>query len=123
MTTSERRVNRSEIPQVAVGLYLEAVAARNSLKAVALANEDGLLVAGIGGGYNLDWLAALGPVCASGEPVNASIGTLVENVTGGEDLFASAVDIGGYTMYLTSVGARVGRQREAAETLRRILSN
>ena len=55
--------------------------------------------------------------------MNASLGTLVENVTGGEDLFASAVDIGGYTMYLTSVGARVSRQREAAETLSRILSN
>lgn len=122
MTTSERRMNRSEIPQVALGLYLEAVAARNSLKAVVLANEDGLLVAGSGGGYNLDWLAALGPVCAGGS-VTGSIESLVENVTGGEDLFASAVDIGGYTLYLTSVGARVGRQKEAAETLRRILVN
>ena len=123
MTSSERRVNRSEIPQIAVGLYLEAVAMRNSLKAVALANEDGLLVAGIGGGYNLDWLAALGPICATGRGANASIGTLVEDVTGGEDLFASAVDVGGYTMYLTSVGARVARQRDAAEALRRILAN
>jgi hypothetical protein len=122
MTTSERRVNRSEIPQVAVGLFLEAIATRNGLKAVALANEDGLLVAGSGAGYNLDWLAALGPFCA-GEKRTGSVETLIENVTGGEDFFASTVDLNGYTLYLTSVGARVARQKEAAETLCRILAN
>ena len=91
--------------------------------ALALANEDGFLVAGTGGGYNLDWLAALGPVCAAGAPANGSLETLIENVTGGEDLYASAVKIGDDTLYLTSIGARVPRQKEAAETLQRILAN
>lgn len=123
MTTIERRTNRSEVPHEALALYLAAIAARSSLKALTLANEDGFLVAGIGGGYNLEWLAALGPVCVPGSAVNGSIETLVENVTGGEDLYASAVKIGDDTLYLTSVGARVPRQKEAAETLRRILAN
>jgi hypothetical protein len=123
MTTSERRKNRSEIPQEAMALYLASIAARNSLKALALANEDGLLVAGAGGGYNLEWLAALGPVCADGEPSNGALGTLVEDVTGGEDLYASAVKIGDQTLYLTSVGARLPRQKEAIATIRRILAN
>ena len=121
MNTSERRVIRSEVPQVAVGLFLEAIVARNSLKAVALANEDGFLVAGIGGGYDLDWLAALGPVCSGDGVRTGAISTLVENVTGGEGLFASAVEVGGSTLYLTSIGAQVARQSEAAATLKRIL--
>lgn len=123
MTTTERRKNRSEVPQEAISLFLEAIAARNSLKALALANEDGFLVAGAGRGCNLEWLAALGPVCASPEGARAAITSLIEDVTGGEDLFASAVTIAGQTLYLTSVGARVPRQKEAAETLQRILAN
>jgi hypothetical protein len=123
MTTTERRRNRSEVPEQALALYLAAVAARSSLKALTLANEDGFLVAGTGGGYNLEWLAALGPVCAASGPMNGAIETLVENVTGGEDLYASAVKIGNDTLYLTSVGARVPRQKEAAEALGRILAN
>lgn len=123
MTTNERRKNRSEVPHEALALYLAAVAAKNSLKALALANEDGFLVAGIGGGYNLDWLAALAPICAAGGSMNAALETLVENVTGGEDLYASTVQIGSDTLYLTSVGARLSRQKEAAETLGRILAN
>jgi hypothetical protein len=121
MNPSERRVFRSEVPQVAVGLFLEAIVARNSLKAVALANEDGFLVAGIGGGYDLDWLAALGPVCSGDRAKTGAIATLVENVTGGQGLFASAVEVGGSTLYLTSIGAQIARQSEAAATLQRIL--
>ena len=108
MTTTERRKNRSEVPQEAMSLFLEAIAARNSLKALTLANEDGFLVAGAGSGCNL---------------ARAAITSLVEDVTGGEDLFASAMTVAGQTLYLTSVGARVPRQKEAAETLQRILTN
>lgn len=123
MTNIERRKNRSDVPHEALVLYLTAVAQRSSLKALALANEDGFLVAGTGRGYDLEWLAAFGPVCAEGRGMSGSLETLVENVTGGDDLYASAVKIGNATLYLTSVGARVPRQREAAEALGRILAN
>lgn len=54
----ERRLRRSEKPGEAVRLYLEALRERTGMHGVALANEDGLLVAGAG--EDLDWLAAVG---------------------------------------------------------------
>lgn len=55
----ERRKRRSDKHGEAVRLYLESVRARTGVEALAVAAEDGTLVAGAGH-LNLDWMAALG---------------------------------------------------------------
>ena len=55
----ERRKRRSDQHGEAVRLYLETVRARTGVEALALASEDGMLVAGAGA-VDLDWMAAIG---------------------------------------------------------------
>lgn len=55
----ERRKRRSDKHGEAVRLYLETVRARTGVEALALASEDGSLVAGAGP-LDLDWMAAIG---------------------------------------------------------------
>ena len=55
----ERRKRRSEKYGEAVRLYLETVRVKTGVEALALASEDGLLVAGAGA-LDLDWMAAIG---------------------------------------------------------------
>ncbi len=115
------RENRSDIIHDTAQTYLEALAERDCIKAVALATEDGFLVAGTGHGYDLDWLAALGSVCGSRVERSEAIQSLIGEVTGGERFFSAALKVQGEVFYLASVGARIPRQMEAASVLDRIL--
>jgi len=117
----ERRKNRSEVVHEALALYLQAVAERAGVKAIAVANEDGFLIAGAGGGFNHEWLAALGSV-STGEERSGTVGSLIEDVTGGEAFFASSLSIFGRRLYLSSVGARVS-EKELTPGLCRILGS
>jgi hypothetical protein len=94
---NERRKRRSEMVQEAVRLYFEAVMERSRIKAMALANEDGLLVAGAGKGYDHEWLAAL--AVSEGEHLS----DIIEEVTRGEGLIACDVAIHGRTLRLSAV--------------------
>lgn len=107
----ERRTNRSSTPAEAVHLFLEAVAARHGLEALALTNEDGLLMAGArtpeGSGLDLDWIGAVGCVCAVRGRRVPSLGALVEKATGGKHLEAAEIVVRGERLYLAGVGARL----------------
>jgi hypothetical protein len=118
METSERRRHRSEVIPEAVSLYLEALAARCNASALALANEDGLLVAGTRGDYDLEGLAGLGAT----RPMLSSAEDLLDEVSRGEDVYSHEVCIRGETFYLASIGARVPKVRDAVSALDRILS-
>lgn len=61
---SERRTRRSEQPSVALGYYLETLAGRQAWEAVALADDDGLLLGGAGREVNPEGIAAIAPVAA-----------------------------------------------------------
>jgi hypothetical protein len=104
----ERRRNRSGTPHEAVRLFLQAVAARYGLEALALTNEDGLLVAGTatagGTGLDLDWIGAVGCVCAVRGRRGPSLGALVHRATGGRHLEATEIVVRGERLYLAGVG-------------------
>ena len=120
--TMERRNNRSDLPHEAAAIYLQTVASTHGLPALAVANEDGLLVAGAGGSYHLPWLAALGSVCASRTARYPSLDTLIHDVTGGKNLYATAFDVRGEKFYLTSIGAPVPAKDDAVAAIGRILA-
>ena len=118
MVTTERRRHRSEVIPEAVSLYLEALAARSQASALALANEDGLLVAGTRGDYDLEGLAGLGA-----SSVMRSMGEeLFDAVGRGQDVYAHEVTIRGETFFLTSVGRRIPKVCDAVHALDRILA-
>src|SRR5262249_4800143 len=87
---NERRTNRSDVPGGALRLYSQALADRHRLRALALSNEDGLLIAGTAApgdeALDLDWIGAVGCVCALGDRRGPSLGALVERVTAGRHL-------------------------------------
>jgi hypothetical protein len=58
--TAERRGLRSNIPYQAAELYLSRLQHRKALRIAAIADEDGLLMAGLGGRNELDLLALWG---------------------------------------------------------------
>jgi hypothetical protein len=112
----ERRTNRSSTPQEAVHLFLQAIAARHGLEALALANEDGLLMAGAaadGTALDLDWIGAVGCVCAVRGRRGPSLGALVERVTGGRHLEAAEIVVRGERLYLAGIGRILGRSLPA----------
>ncbi len=118
----ERRKNRSDSPLEAANLYLRAALQGRDVHAVAIANEDGFLVAAAGQGYDLQGLASLGPVYGGDGIGHGFPEALVDDVTHGDDLYASAIEVCGETFYVTSIGARLPRQRETQVALQRILA-
>jgi hypothetical protein len=97
--SNERRKKRSETIQEAVQLYFEAVMQRSRIKAMALANEDGLLVAGAGGGYDHEWLAVLGVVGHEGH-----VDDMIQEISHGEGIESWDVAIHGRTLRVAAVG-------------------
>jgi hypothetical protein len=121
----DRRRNRSETPEEAVRLFLHSVMARRGLAALALTNDDGLLIAGTSApGTDLDdlaWVGAVGCVCAVGGRRGPSLGSLVERLTGGRQLAAAEMVLRGERLYLTAVGGPLPTGREVAAGIERIL--
>jgi hypothetical protein len=113
----ERRRNRSEIPAEAAALYLGAAAARDGVEAIALGDDEGALVAGAGGAYDLRWLAAVGSAFA-GRPEEH--GPIEEAL--GEGVHVGSVEVCGKTLYLGAIGARLPPREEAARALHRIFA-
>lgn len=113
---NERRRKRSDMVQEAVRLYFEAVMERSRIKAMALANEEGLLVAGAGGGYDHEWLAALG-VANNKEQVE----DMVQEISRGEGIVSWDVPIHGRTLRLSAVG-RTRMDEDTSIALSRIFA-
>jgi hypothetical protein len=121
----ERRRQRSEIPGEAARLYLEAVAERGGLDALTLANEDGLLMAAASRGerppLTLEWVAAVGSVCAVPGRRGPSLGAVAERVTGGRTLASAEIVLRGERLYVTAVGGPLPSLREFTAAVGRIL--
>jgi hypothetical protein len=122
----ERRRNRSESPEEAARLFLQSIAARRGLAALALTNDDGLLIAAATApGTDIDdlgWIGAVGSVCAGRGRRGPSLGSLVERLTGGLHLAATEMVLRGERLYLTAVGGSVPSGREVVEGIERILA-
>jgi hypothetical protein len=118
---NERRKHRSESPQEAASLYLRAAVQGRRVHAVAIADEEGALVAAAGQGYDLQGLASLGPVYGGDGIAHGFPEAMVEDVAHGDDLYASALEIGGETLYVATIGAELPRRDETQAALQRIL--
>lgn len=122
----ERRTHRSEDPAEAAHLYLQALADRHRLEAITLANEDGLLIAATSGprsATELEWIAALGSVCALPGRRGPSLGSLVERVTSGKMLQSAELVLRGERLYVTVVGGPMPRLGEVSAAVERILAS
>jgi len=104
----ERRQRRSAQRQEAVGLLLDSLRQRERLEALALATEEGLLIAG-SGTLDLERMGALAPT---------SRGPTMP--WGERTLHVERFDMRGFWLYLASAGGRIGRGTLA--DLRRILA-
>ncbi|MCK6571079.1 hypothetical protein L6V77_08235 [Myxococcota bacterium] len=116
---TERRRRRSASPSEALGLYFESLAARHAWEAVALADDDGLLLGGAGKNVDQEGIAAIAPVAAR-EPEHAPEG-LLGLVTRGRPLRVWGVTLDGQTFHLATVGATTAPPAETYSALGRIL--
>jgi hypothetical protein len=115
---NERRVHRSTHPIEAAGLYLDAVALRGAHDALALADADGLLLAGTSRGPDVEALAAIAPLAVDAAP--APNDGLLGLVTRGAALQVWPVEVGPSSCYLAAVGG-AARPTDLEADLNRIL--
>lgn len=117
----ERRNRRSPNPSVALGYYLESLAARHAWAAAALADEDGLLLGGASRNIDLEAVAAVAPLVAREGATTAPDGFL-GLVTRGQPLSVWPVEVQGSRMHLAAVGPAVAPSADAARAMTRILT-
>lgn len=116
----DRRIHRSEVPQEAARLYLQAVGARGAHAALALADGDGLLIADApGDGVDTEAVAAVAPLAgqASHQPQG-----LLQLVTRGQAMHVWDVEIDGDVYFLAAVGGAADPPVGASATLQRIFN-
>lgn len=101
--------------------FLERTAQHLRLGAIALANEDGLLVYGslgpASGIFDLEALAAVGPLVAHGRAPT----DLVKLAGCGKPVQSCRLDVAGQTLFLASVGAKGPNPKDAASALAGLL--
>ena len=118
--TSERRRLRSDALESAIGMYLALLVKREHLRAVALAGDDGLLLAGAGSDdIDLDLLASLASIGASGDE---HLRRLRAEVGNGARVQTAHLSLNGRRFYLGFVGTGVPHVDGIATDLRRILA-
>lgn len=117
----ERRNRRSARPTEALSLYFDALARRAGWDAVALADDDGLMLAGHGRGIDPEGIAAVAPL-ASREEVHSPDG-LLGLVTRGRPLRVWGVTLDGQTFHLVTVGDPGAPPADAWEAMARILGS
>lgn len=116
---TERRKRRSEQPTVALGLFLESLARRQAYEAIALADDDGLLLGGSGKAVDPEAMAAVAPMAARN--VEHAPDGLLGLVTRGRPLNVWGVTLDGQSFHLVTVGAAVSPPQDTWEALGRIL--
>ena len=79
----ERRVRRSDQVFAAIQLFLESLAGRHKCRAVVLASEEGLAIAGAGSEADLTEVSAM----ATDAERSAELGIQRFSITTGEDRF------------------------------------
>jgi hypothetical protein len=115
---TERRQCRSSSPGQAVELYLQSVARRAGMRAIALADEQGLLVAGSGDDQVLEQLAAVG---AAREADAGPWRELLLEVAGDSVFMGYPLNIGGLCFCVAALGGADMPWCEIEDALGRIL--
>ena len=116
---SDRRLRRSQNPQEAAEMYLEAAAERRAYQALMLANETGEVVVNAPSELNSAALAAVAP---HAHDQNFTTDGLLRMVTQGQDYRVWDVDVNGSPHYVAAVGGSDVPPSELERTLRRIFS-
>jgi hypothetical protein len=102
--------------------FLEQTASELKLGAIAIANEDGLLVFGslgpASGLFDLEALAAIGPLVAGGQAPK----DLVSMASSGKPVRSCRFEIDGQTLFVTSVGPKGPERKVVESALREILA-
>ena len=112
----ERRTKRSEDREEALQYLVEALADRSEVQAVALLNEQGRIVAGMGMPKAVRDLAEIALPTMRGGGSDQ-----FESATEGTDFFGREIQLESGTLYLTALGSRVRKMHEAVYAITRIL--
>ncbi len=112
----ERRAKRSEDREEALQYLVEALADRSEVEAVALLNDEGRIVAGMGTPNAVRGLAKIAVPMVRGDGSD-----LFESATEGTDFFGRQIPLASGTMYLAALGSRVRKMHEAVYAVTRIL--
>jgi hypothetical protein len=113
----DRRTKRSADRAEALQYLVEAVADRNDVRAIALVDDAGRLVAGVGMPRDLMGLKHLARPIARREPC-IDMG----NVTRDTDVTSRALVAGGSPLYLAALGDRIRGVGAAVRSVERILA-
>ena len=112
----ERRKKRSEGREEALQFLVEAVADRSDVRAVAVVDDAGRIVAGTGSTGDLSGLQKVAAPVARGQYCAE-----LEAATEGTDVLTRGFVASGETLYLAALGTRVRRMSEAVVGVNRIL--
>lgn len=116
----ERRAQRSENRDLALGFQLAHVRDRARLEALVLADDDGLALSAAGDPSTCRELAAIAPLMAK-----SILGMPMPPLLRGAEVAMRIVHVHGQPLYLASVGGGVARDALLAHSLggvRRILA-
>ncbi|HEX4355861.1 MAG TPA: hypothetical protein VHZ95_23195 [Polyangiales bacterium] len=111
----ERRGRRSHEHTTALRYQLESTRERGHLSALALTDQDGLLLAFAGETDVCEELGAVAPLIARGAPVH-----LDTPAADGGDVIVRAIDCFGEPLFLASLGGGVAREALLAHSARGI---
>ena len=114
----ERRTKRSEDRQEALQYLVEALADRSEVEAVALVNDEGRIVAGMGMPNAVRGLAKIAAPVVRGEGSD-----FYESATSGTDFFGRRIALESGPLYLAALGKRVRKMHEAVYAVTRILGD
>jgi hypothetical protein len=112
----ERRNKRSEDRHEALQYLVEALADRSEVEAVALVDDDGHIVAGMGMPASVRGLAKIAAPVVRGEATE-----LFETTTRGTDFFGRRIPFASGPLYLAALGSRVRKMHEAVYAVTRIV--
>ena len=111
-----RRTKRSDERTEALQYLMESLADRSEVHAVALVDDDGRIVAGMGMPSELAGLAKIARVGIRREPSDD-----FEEATRGTDFFGRDIELAEGPVYLAALGRRVRKMSAAASAVERIV--
>ena len=118
--TNDRRKRRSALRDEAAKLYLKSLARRMGLRAVAVADLHGFLVAGAGDEALLEPLAAAGAL--NSEP-GAPWREFVREFAEPGEFSCTPIDLGGLSLCVAALGDTAVSAQDVGVALCRILLN